>query len=78
MRICDEGWDIDTNCTELLDGYILYTWEDAKNICPEGWELPSKDDFDHLIAYAETHKTGRKAFYALISTAWGSARPQMI
>jgi Fibrobacter succinogenes major domain (Fib_succ_major). len=27
----------------------LYTWNAAMKVCPEGWRLPSKDDFDGLI-----------------------------
>lgn len=28
---------------------LLYNWEDAKNACPEGWRLPSKDELNKLI-----------------------------
>lgn len=28
----------------------LYMWEDAKNLCPEGWSLPSKDEWEQLIS----------------------------
>jgi uncharacterized protein (TIGR02145 family) len=27
----------------------LYTWSAAKNVCPSGWHLPSKSDFDVLL-----------------------------
>ncbi len=29
-------------------GY-LYTWETAKNVCPSGWHLPSKEEFEKLL-----------------------------
>jgi len=29
-------------------GY-LYSWEIAKDVCPVGWHLPSKEDFDTLV-----------------------------
>jgi len=29
-------------------GY-LYNWETAKNVCPAGWHLPSKEEFETLI-----------------------------
>lgn len=29
----------------------LYTWEAAKRICPEGWRLPSDNDWKILINY---------------------------
>jgi uncharacterized protein (TIGR02145 family) len=28
----------------------LYTWAEAKAVCPEGWRLPTKEDFEKLIA----------------------------
>ena len=28
----------------------LYTWAEAKSVCPEGWRLPTKTDFESLIA----------------------------
>jgi uncharacterized protein (TIGR02145 family) len=31
-----------------------YTWETAKNVCPDGWKLPSEDDFNTLIKYLES------------------------
>ncbi|WP_458451066.1 fibrobacter succinogenes major paralogous domain-containing protein [Fibrobacter sp.] len=27
----------------------LYSWEDAKNLCPDGWSLPSKEEWEELI-----------------------------
>lgn len=34
----------------------LYDWETATTLCPEGWKLPSRDDFNVLYAF---HKDGR-------------------
>ena len=28
----------------------LYSWAEAKSVCPEGWRLPTKEDFESLIA----------------------------
>lgn len=30
----------------------LYTWEVAQKVCPEGWRLPDRADFEQLIASA--------------------------
>ena len=30
----------------------LYTWADAKTVCPEGWRLPTSADFAELISAA--------------------------
>lgn len=27
----------------------LYTWEEAKNICPPGWKLPTSDDWENVF-----------------------------
>lgn len=31
-------------------GYY-YTWENAKNACPKGWRLPTKEEFESLIGF---------------------------
>ena len=28
----------------------LYTWAEAKTVCPDGWRLPTKEDFESLVA----------------------------
>ncbi|WP_295068296.1 fibrobacter succinogenes major paralogous domain-containing protein [uncultured Fibrobacter sp.] len=28
----------------------LYTWAEAKTVCPEGWRLPTKSDFAQILA----------------------------
>lgn len=30
---------------------LLYDWETATKVCPEGWRLPSNQDWDELINY---------------------------
>lgn len=30
----------------------LYSWAEAKTVCPEGWRLPTKSDFAELISAA--------------------------
>ncbi|WP_290762215.1 fibrobacter succinogenes major paralogous domain-containing protein [Fibrobacter sp. UBA4297] len=42
--------DLESNC----DKYgRLYNWEEAKTVCPDGWRLPSKEDFEDLISNVE-------------------------
>ena len=117
---CEEGWDLDKNCAELADGYMLdkagnvykttkigdqtwmaqnmawqdasvtchanteadadfiknygclYTWEDANKVCPDGWHLPDKGEFEALLAYVEQNKTTvDNVFHALtLGSAW--------
>ena len=39
--------DLAENCTKYGR---LYTWTAAKNACPSGWHLPSKDEFETLFS----------------------------
>jgi uncharacterized protein (TIGR02145 family) len=31
----------------------LYDWKAAMNVCPDGWKLPSKDDYDNLLGFED-------------------------
>lgn len=44
MSFCPEGDS--RNCKRLGR---LYTWAEAKTVCPEGWRLPTKADFEALV-----------------------------
>jgi len=38
------------NDEKYVDRYgYLYSWETAKNVCPAGWHLPSKEEFEELL-----------------------------
>ena len=42
----------------------LYTWAEAKTVCPEGWRLPTNEDFAELISAANPAASGNAAqFY---------------
>ena len=41
----------DTNYV-VDNGNYYYDWETAQQVCPEGWRLPSKDDFTVLVKNA--------------------------
>lgn len=48
----------------------LYSWAQShNNICPSdgGWRLPTKNDFDNLMAYAAANNKGNSDFLALIA-----------
>ena len=47
MSACPENDS--RNCKRLGR---LYSWAEAKTVCPEGWRLPTKADFEALIAAA--------------------------
>jgi uncharacterized protein (TIGR02145 family) len=42
----------------------LYTWQIAKNVCPNGWHLPSKNEFEILLD--NVGGSGSKAYFAFI------------
>jgi uncharacterized protein (TIGR02145 family) len=44
----------------------LYTYETAMKVCPPGWHLPTKEEFETLIRYAGTN--GTRAYKELIPT----------
>ena len=41
---CPEGDS--RNCKRLGR---LYSWAEAKSVCPDGWRLPTKEDFESLV-----------------------------
>ena len=47
--VCPDG-DL-RNCKRLGR---LYTWAEAKTVCPEGWRLPTSADFAQLFAQSHT------------------------
>lgn len=42
-------WAYDDNKQNLAEFGYLYDWETAKQIAPEGWHLPSKEEFKTLV-----------------------------
>lgn len=69
-------------CWEYEKGYAqqygyLYNWETSQNVCPEGWHLPSKQEFDTLFqnsggndlkAYIELIPSGNSGFFAIFGS----------
>lgn len=51
------AYKTDSGCWvyEGVEGYAetfgyLYSWESAKEVCPEGWHLPADAEFVHLVS----------------------------
>lgn len=36
----------------------LYTWAEAKTVCPEGWRLPTNEDFAQILAQSHDGESG--------------------
>ncbi|MCQ2103058.1 MAG: TonB family protein [Fibrobacter sp.] len=50
------GGDNNGFCYEQNEGYCgkfgrLYLWDEALRVCPEGWHLPSREEFETLLDY---------------------------
>lgn len=39
----------------------LYTWDEAKSLCPAGWRLPSREDFEKLLRTVNASSAALKA-----------------
>ena len=46
----------------------LYTWEAALNACPPGWHLPSREEFETLVANVGEKKTA--GIYLKSTAGW--------
>lgn len=53
MSVCPDGDS--RNCKRLGR---LYTWAEAKTVCPEGWRLPTKSDFALFLAHPHDDNLG--------------------
>ncbi len=69
-------WVYDNNQSNVATYGYLYDWETAKKVCPNGWHLPSKSEFETLLnnyggvgeqAYKALIKGGSSGFESLFS-----------
>ncbi|NPA67943.1 MAG: hypothetical protein GXO50_04970, partial [Chlorobi bacterium] len=42
-------WAYDNNSYNVSGYGYLYNWQTAKNVCPSGWHLPTKEEFETLL-----------------------------
>lgn len=53
-------WDTNLPMAKYTSEYqnygVLYNWEAAKTAAPDGWRLPSKEDFEELFLFVENKK----------------------
>jgi uncharacterized protein (TIGR02145 family) len=52
------SFDKDSNNIPIYG--ILYNWETATKVCPDGWHLPSGKDFQNLVNTKEQKETWEK------------------
>lgn len=53
----------------IIEYGCLYTWDNAMKACPEGWHLPSKEEYDNLLEYSGSDKSDQ--FKTLAALGWG-------
>ena len=63
------SWDDDEDCSDFGR---YYSFEEAQDVCPDGWSLPSKEDFSELVK--EVGGVENAAVY-LRSTLWVGGLP---
>lgn len=63
------SWDDDENCSE---NGRYYTYEESRTVCPDGWRLPTENDFSELI---ESVGGSANAAVYLRSTEWKGDLP---
>ena len=60
-------WAYDNYQRNVSEYGYLYDWETAKKVCPDGWHLPSRDEFVTLLNnYGEGNKYNKKNYRALV------------
>ena len=71
----DKSHGLEAARKRLLKGNgVLYDWECSKNYCPEGWDLPTKDDWETLIEHYSDNSDGSPDFYGFNLSFDGRAR----
>ena len=74
-----DGWTIeekyfyyppDMRPSNIKEYGCLYTWETALKACPDGWRLPTKDEFKALLTYVGSDISTRSQ--NLHATTWKS------
>lgn len=68
------GWDADNKKANVAKYGYLYEWNAAKKACPPGWHLPTKEEWETLIAYLGGELAAGAAMKS--RTGWGTAGPE--
>ena len=67
----DDSYCYDDDSTNCAQYGRLYTWEAAKNACPEGWHLPSADEWDALYDHVAQEVGSENGIMALkMASGW--------
>ena len=67
----DDSYCYDDDSTNCAQYGRLYTWEAAKNACPEGWHLPSLSEWDALYDHVAQEVGSENGIMALkMASGW--------
>lgn len=67
QNLCFESPNSAVNSAYLDNSYgRVYTWADAKKVCPVGWHLPKRAEWNHLITYIGDNAADK----IRVSSAW--------
>jgi uncharacterized protein (TIGR02145 family) len=56
----DEAFSFDNNTSNIASYGLLYQWKTAMAACPDGWHLPSGQDFRNLMDQTEIRDNRQK------------------
>ncbi|MEJ2596205.1 MAG: FISUMP domain-containing protein [bacterium] len=57
----DDSWCYEGNAENCKNWGRLYSWNSAKEACPDGWHLPSDEEWDQLFNFYGGHDVAGKA-----------------
>ena len=63
FQVQDSSWGFNDGEQHVSEFGYFYKWQVAQNVCPNGWKLPSKEDFEILLNNYD--KQSEKACIAL-------------
>ncbi len=63
-KTTDGCWAYDNSSSNVAKYGYLYYWETAKKVCPSGWHLPTKEEFETLLT--NVGGSGNAAYKPLI------------
>jgi uncharacterized protein (TIGR02145 family) len=58
----DGGWVYDSNASDDATSGRLYDWKTARDACPDGWHLPSDEEWKQLEMYLDMSRADADTF----------------
>jgi uncharacterized protein (TIGR02145 family) len=74
----DQSWCHDNDDSKCAEYGRLYDWNTAKTACMTGWHLPSREEWNKLVAAAGGDKKAGKRLKAASGWKWKQSREDKI